>query len=410
MAIFTATISLNARQVADIPNVQLADSTRFVSDPDGYLSASARARADAIALNIRRQTSAEVVVVVVRDMSGVDPLSYAIEIGDKWGVGKSDKDNGMIILVSMEDRQSGIAPGLGMEGIFTDIVCSDLRDKILNARLREGDVDGAVIETLSAIEKIATDPSNIDEIFSNEPNKTTDDGRDGFFSTYLIVACIAFVVMLIYLVWKIQKTRGLERHERFNQINKLSFPFLLLTVAFLGIPILAYLALIWAKKKVRREVPACPNCGEKMRLIDEVHDNDYLTPAQDREERIGSVDYDVWHCDNCGNNEIQPYINHSLPFGICPACGARTEEEVSNGVVRQPTTETEGVGAKEFVCRNCGNRRRQLYKSARVARAVSPVIFLPGMFGGGGGGGNRGGGGGGFGGGSFGGGGNFGGW
>ena len=51
--------------VDQVPNVHVADSTRFVSDPDGILSPEDLSRADAIMRDIRRQTSAEAVVVVV---------------------------------------------------------------------------------------------------------------------------------------------------------------------------------------------------------------------------------------------------------------------------------------------------------------------------------------------------------
>ena len=40
----------------------------------------------------------------------------------------------------------------------------------------------------------------------------------------------------------------------------------------------------------------CGRCGSQMQKIDEVHDNEYLDGGQDLEERLGSVDYDVWRC------------------------------------------------------------------------------------------------------------------
>ena len=58
--------------VSDIPNVHLADSTRYVSDPDYILSPAALARVDSIMADIRRTTTAEAVAVIVDDIEGDD--------------------------------------------------------------------------------------------------------------------------------------------------------------------------------------------------------------------------------------------------------------------------------------------------------------------------------------------------
>ena len=103
LAAFAATYTVDR-----IPNVHLADSTRFVSDPDNILSPEALAQADAIMRDIRRSTSAEAVVVVVDDIEGGDIDSFATELFTKWGLGKSDVDNGLLILVAKDLRRAAI--------------------------------------------------------------------------------------------------------------------------------------------------------------------------------------------------------------------------------------------------------------------------------------------------------------
>ncbi len=412
--IFFALISLagiaaGARSIDDIPNVQLTDSTRFVSDPDGYMKADDIARADALALAIRRATTAEVVAIVVKDLDGEQIDRYAIDLTEKWGIGKSDKDNGVLVLVSIDDRQAGIYTGYGVEGVLTDLRAGRIRRDIMTPALQQGDYGGAIVNTLQALNDIMTQPEAAEELRSAEPNKRASASYGDFFRIYLTIGAILFIAMVGYALWTFSSTRRMERHERFNKLNKLSVPFLVGTVAFLGVPILAYLLLVLLKKRVRRSVPTCSNCAHKMHLIDEVHDNDYLTPAQDIEEQLNSVDYDVWLCDNCGSTEITPYFNPNTPYQTCPNCGARAEQLIGNSVVRNPTTSSEGIGEKTFHCRNCNNRRRQAYRIAKLA--TPPVVILPGGFGKGGSGFGGGGfGGGSFGGGSFGGGGSSGSW
>ena len=90
--------------------------------------------------------------------------------------------------------------------------------------------------------------------------------------------------------------------------------------------------------------PWCSNCGARMNLVDEVHDNDYLTPAQDTEERINSIDYDVWLCPDCGETEILPYVQRSSDYTECPRCHARACRMVSDRVMRRPTVSTAASG------------------------------------------------------------------
>ena len=134
LAAFAATYTVDR-----IPNVHLADSTRFVSDPDNILSPEALAQADAIMRDIRRSTSAEAVVVVVDDIEGGDIDSFATELFTKWGLGKSDVDNGLLILVAKDLRRAAIRPGYGLEGVLPDVVCAGILRNQMFPAFRKGD-------------------------------------------------------------------------------------------------------------------------------------------------------------------------------------------------------------------------------------------------------------------------------
>ncbi len=165
----------------------------------------------------------------------------------------------------------------------------------------------------------------------------------------------------------------------------------------LGLGVISWGAWWLMRRHTRLHRHDCPNCGTTMHRVDEVHDNDYLTPAQDIEEKINSVDYDVWLCPKCNETDIIPYVNSSTNYTVCPNCGARADYLTANRVLRQPTTRYEGQGVRMYRCRNCGNTHNIPYTIAKTVEP--PIMIIPG------GGGGRGfGGGGGFGGGSFGGG------
>ncbi|MDE6134291.1 MAG: TPM domain-containing protein, partial [Muribaculaceae bacterium] len=128
--------------VSSIPNVHLQDSTRYVSNPDGILHPETVARLDEYLNHIRRTTSVEPVVVVVDDIDGGDIDGFATELFTDWGLGKSDLDNGLLILVAKDLRRAAIRPGYGLEGVLPDITCGRiLREKMFPA-FKRGDYDG----------------------------------------------------------------------------------------------------------------------------------------------------------------------------------------------------------------------------------------------------------------------------
>ncbi len=65
-------------------------------------------------------TTAQVVVVTVENLNGEPIEEYALNLGREWGVGTQEADNGIVILLSVEDREVYIAVGYGLEGALPD--------------------------------------------------------------------------------------------------------------------------------------------------------------------------------------------------------------------------------------------------------------------------------------------------
>jgi uncharacterized protein len=121
-------ISVNA-EIPGRPN-----PPRLVNDFAGLLSQQENQRLENKLVQFGRETSTQIVVVTVNDLEGYDPGDYAVRLGEKWGVGQKENDNGLVILVKpkteTEEGRIFIATGYGLEGILPDAI-----------------VNGAIIET-----------------------------------------------------------------------------------------------------------------------------------------------------------------------------------------------------------------------------------------------------------------------
>ncbi len=399
MLLLLAVGSLLALDVKDIENVHVKNRTRYVSDMAGALSPSARAEADSLLAGMWRASSAEPVVVIVSDLEGEDIDDFATRLFTDWGIGKKDKDNGVLMLISINDRKVVIRTGYGAEGVLPDVIASNIIRHNIAPHFREGDYDGGVVEALGVMNSALTSDEAREELMSqyaNDAGASSGDG-DELWQIYLgfctFVGCGALLmVVLLYFT-----SRRLPTANAYAQLQKVKLPLLVAAPLALLFPLPAFLLLVLLMRHVRLHKRLCPNCSTRMSRVDEDNDNNYLTPSQDAEERLDSVDYDVWLCPKCGETDIIPYVNPSKNYSVCPRCNARAAVLVNRRIIYRPTTTREGRGAEEFVCLNCRNRWDKPYT---IPREALPPVIVGGIGGRGGGFG----GGGGFSGGSFGGG------
>src|SRR5688572_33269944 len=70
--------------------------------------------------SIERDTTAEVVVATVTSLDGMTIEEYANRLFADWGIGKRQRDNGVLLLVAPNDREVRIEVGYGLEGTIPD--------------------------------------------------------------------------------------------------------------------------------------------------------------------------------------------------------------------------------------------------------------------------------------------------
>lgn len=383
--------------VEQIPNVHVADSSQYVSNPDGILQPATVAQMNTLLRDIRRNTSAEAVAVVVDNIEGGDIDTFATDLFTEWGLGKSDNDNGLLIIMAKDLRRAAIRTGYGLEGVMPDIICAKIMREKMFPRFKEGDYDGGMLAATQTVTNILNNPANRDEILSGEKDADFADEEvslAGFFKIVFGVSILITIFLLAVLVITIASNRKRTNPEKYRALNNLKPVFLALTFFGLGVPAIASIPLLLIMSRLRNMPHKCPQCGTAMKKVDEVHDNDFLDSAQDTEERLGTVDYDVWLCPNCGETDIEPFEKANTGFIRCEQCGGLTSRLSGVRILRNATTSHTGEGVKNYTCMHCGHVTGLRYSIPKVVAA--PIIL--------GGGGGHGHGGGGFGGGSFGGG------
>lgn len=78
---------------------------------------------------LRKKYTIEILTVIIPSTDGEDIASVATQIGQTVGVGKSDKDNGLVLLIAINDRAWNIATGYGMEWSLPDLLTKRIGEK-----------------------------------------------------------------------------------------------------------------------------------------------------------------------------------------------------------------------------------------------------------------------------------------
>ncbi|WP_026956218.1 TPM domain-containing protein [Algoriphagus vanfongensis] len=124
--LFLVSSQLLAQDFPPAPN-----PPRLVNDFTQSLSSDEVARLEQKLVAYNDSTSTQIAVVLIRSIGQYDISDYAFRLGDLWGIGGGENDNGILILAAMEDRKVFIATGYGMEGAVPDALANRIVDNLI---------------------------------------------------------------------------------------------------------------------------------------------------------------------------------------------------------------------------------------------------------------------------------------
>src|SRR6185312_53054 len=117
----------------------------YVSDFAGVIDAQSRAQLEDYAARVERATGAQLAFVTIPSLQGEPIEDVTIDLFKAWGVGQKKKDNGAMLLLSIQDRRSRLEVGGGLGGAVTDGMSGLLLDD-MRPELRQGRYGLAMIQ------------------------------------------------------------------------------------------------------------------------------------------------------------------------------------------------------------------------------------------------------------------------
>ncbi|MBL8020804.1 MAG: TPM domain-containing protein [Leptospirales bacterium] len=133
-----------------VPNPR-EDHGGYVSDPDANLDEAEIRQLDDDLIALEKDTSAEYAVVIVDSIGSEIPKDFAVRLFNKWGIGKAGKDNGLLLLVVLDQRRWEFETGYGLEGVLPDATLAQLGRDHLPRHFKAKTYGKGLIEVSKAI-------------------------------------------------------------------------------------------------------------------------------------------------------------------------------------------------------------------------------------------------------------------
>lgn len=115
-----------------------------VTDLAGTLTPDARAALEAKLAGFEARKGAQVAVLIVPTTQPEAIEQYSIRVVDAWKLGREKPDDGVLLLVAMQDRALRIEVGRGLEGALTDLAANRIIEETITPRFRDGDFAGGI--------------------------------------------------------------------------------------------------------------------------------------------------------------------------------------------------------------------------------------------------------------------------
>ena len=360
-----------------VPNDHLKNAADYVTNPDGIISQAAEETINERIASIESASTAEMAVVLLSSIGNEDIDDFGTRLFTHWGIGKKN-DNGLLFLLVYDKKEMVFRTGYGLEGILPDVILSRVVRNDISPLLRTGDFDGGIIAGITKVHDYLNNPESVREIMQKEENSRLNFSRESTVNNWWIYLGISFVVACCFFYYLISKTGIKEtNYQKYLSLNKQKALVIVCTVLFPVVMILFALVFFVVLKRLRTKPIACGNCGNRMLRLAEPTLNAYLTSSQQTEESIRSVDYDVWHCDQCKNTETLAFSRMSK-YMLCPYCQAKAYYLSQDRIIKRATSLSQGEGERIYSCMNCKKIQSKPYSIPRITPPPSSGRSLGG--------------------------------
>ena len=243
------------------PSTKVVGSYTYTYDEAGILSDKTMEHIDAMNASLFAQTGAQIMVKTVNSTNGQDILEYAIDLGNQYGVGDAERNNGVVMVLALDNISAS-----GLQGDYGVVVGDGLTDygntfsslqyQYLEDDFAAGNYDAGVKKTVDAFFDWFADYYNVsireNYIPATSSNYSTPGGYHTETTGYVersagsILGGFVTLLLVLFVIWLILDAMRWSRYRRrYLQPG-------------MGIPTVWYRPVFWGHSWYRPRPPRRP--------------------------------------------------------------------------------------------------------------------------------------------------------
>jgi len=168
-------------------------SNTLVTDYTGTLSNSEKQQLEDKVVAFNDSTSTQLAIVLIKSVGDYDISQYGTMLIREWGIGQKGKNNGVLMLVAINDRKVTIQTGYGIEGALTDAATQQIIQKDLKPNFKAGNYYAGLNQATDHIIQYTKGEFKADPKAKRQSRNEGKGGSSGFI--IIIVIVIIIIVM-----------------------------------------------------------------------------------------------------------------------------------------------------------------------------------------------------------------------
>lgn len=130
-----------------------------VVDQANILNPQEKQRLEAQLRGIYQKGLAQAAVVIVPTTNGMPIFDYALQVAEKWQLGNKDIDDGLLMVVAVNDRDMYILTGYGLEGVLPDSAVNRIIREDITPLFKQNNYGAGILAGVGALQaRLTTDP------------------------------------------------------------------------------------------------------------------------------------------------------------------------------------------------------------------------------------------------------------
>ncbi len=175
-----------------------------VVDNAQMLDSNTKQQIESILINHENKTTDQVALLTIPSLEGDSLEDFSIRVVNEWKLGKKGKDNGVLLLISRDDRDIRIEVGYGLEGVLTDAQSNRIIRNVIAPRFKNGNFNEGLLFGIQAIVSVVSNEEISQNIEIKNP-KNVRANRKG----ELTLGKLIFFIILFIIFGRRRRRRGI---------------------------------------------------------------------------------------------------------------------------------------------------------------------------------------------------------